>query len=137
MAVRNGIKRKSFLLLLKSQHFALTTFCPEVKGSRPLLCPALMYLLSRSKIPSNYLETVDEQADLKLTWLEAKKTSSRMTGLMYNHNLKILLACHEVNMPVNAIFCNFDGCKNDIFSDIFLIFALNIGCGYMLESPHS
>ena len=34
----------------------------------------------------------------------------------------------------------FHGCKNDNFqmknSDIFLIFAQNIDCGYTLEPPH-
>ena len=46
---------------------------------------------------------------------------------------------HYENTPMQytAIFY---GCKNDNFqmknSDIFLIFAQNIDCGYTLEPPH-
>ena len=40
----------------------------------------------------------------------------------------------------NFLVCkNFQGCENYIFNgeknDIFLIFAQNIDCGYMLEPP--
>ena len=41
-------------------------------------------------------------------------------------------------MPMQY-FAIFHGCKNDNFQmkngDIFLIFALNIDCGYTLEPP--
>ena len=46
---------------------------------------------------------------------------------------------HYANMPMQYTAI-FHGCKNvhlqmKIF-DIFLIFAQNIDCGYMLEPPH-
>ena len=46
---------------------------------------------------------------------------------------------HYANMSVQYTAI-FHGCKNDNFqmkiSDIFLIFAQNIDCGYTLEPPH-
>ena len=46
--------------------------------------------------------------------------------------------CHYENMPMQYLAI-FHGCKIDNFQikncDIFLIFAQNIDCGYMLEPP--
>ena len=46
---------------------------------------------------------------------------------------------HYANMSAQYTAI-FHSCKNDNFQmeifDIFLIFAQNINCGYMLEPPH-
>ena len=55
-------------------------------------------------------------------------------------------ACWTLEIPdrilrkhVHAIYCDISRLKNDTFlvknCDIFLIFAQNIDCGYMLEPP--
>ena len=40
----------------------------------------------------------------------------------------------------HAIYCDFNGCEKYNFQktdfDIFLIFAQNLDCGYMLKPPH-
>ena len=45
---------------------------------------------------------------------------------------------HYANTPMQYTVI-FHGCKNNFQMkncDIFLVFALNIDCGYMLELPH-
>ena len=59
-----------------------------------------------------------------------------MVTRVSSYNFAIFL--HYENMPMQYLAI-FHGCKNDNFQmkyfDIFLIFAQNINCGYMLEPP--
>ena len=58
---------------------------------------------------------------------------------LFGQDLVLHLVLHNDNTPIQYIVI-FHSCNNVYFqnkkSDIFLIFAQNIDCGYTLEPPH-
>ena len=96
-------------------------------------------LIKQSRLGELFLLIKGHIAKIDATKNESSHISGYQIDLLSGHfEFNFLDFSHYENTPMQYTAI-FHGCKNDNFqmknSDVFLIFAQNIDCGYTLEPP--